>query len=132
MVKYRERKHDLYFGPEVGHRYNSDVTSTASDIELSEWEYKILIAIRSSSKTEKRICKEIKLNTSIVSELVTSLMEKGLISSARKKRLLFYSAEYFSTTLDALKILQIEARHQKKNGDGLLEYILAFASYWLR
>jgi DNA-binding MarR family transcriptional regulator len=132
MVKYRERKHDLYFGPEFGSKYDNNVTSPVRDIELDEWEYRILIALKSSSKTEKRLCKEIKLNTSIVSELITSLMEKGLISGARKKKLFLYSAEYFSTTLDALKILQIEARHQKKNGDGLIDYILAFASYWLR
>ena len=132
MVKYRERKRDLYFGPGFGHKYNNDVTPTTDDSELDEWEYRILIALRSSSKTEKRICKEIKLNASIVSELITSLMEKGLVSSFRKKRLFIYSAEYFSTTLDALKILQFDSQHKKKNGDGLLEDIFAFASYWLR
>ncbi|HEY7571042.1 MAG TPA: hypothetical protein VH796_06720 [Nitrososphaeraceae archaeon] len=132
MVKYRERKRDLYFGSGIGHEYDGDITSTTNDIKLDEWEYRVLIALRSSSKTEKRICKEIKLNASIVSELITSLMEKGLISNVRKKRWFIYSAEYFSTTLDALKILQIDDRHKKKNGDGLLGDILAFANYWLR
>jgi len=132
MVKYRERKHDVYFSPGFGHKYNSDDYPTTNDINLDEWEHRILIALRSSSKTERRICKEIKLNASIVSELITSLMEKGLVSSFRKKRFIFYSAEYFSTTLDALKILQFDARHKKKNGDGLLDDILAFASYWFR
>ncbi len=107
-------------------------TPTTNDIDLNEWELRILAALKSSSKTERRICKEVKLNASIVSEIITVLIEKGLISSARKRKLYFYSCETFSTTLDALKILEYYTRHKKKNEEGLIEHILALATYWLR
>src|SRR5215831_20041778 len=100
MVEYWERKCNSYSSPDFGDKYGIDSTSTANDMDLDEWELRVLTALKSSSKTEKRICKEIKLNTSIVSELITALIEKGLISSARKRRLFFYSSEYFSTTLE--------------------------------
>jgi predicted transcriptional regulator len=131
---YLNRKYNFSHGPDFGRMYNnSNNNSTPTDdMDLNEWELRILSALKSSSKTERRICKEVKLNTSIVSELITALIEKGLISSTRKRKLHFYSSESFSTTLDALKILQNLARNQKKSQDGLIEQILAFATYWLR
>jgi predicted transcriptional regulator len=131
---YNNRKYNFSHGPDFGRMYNnSNNNSTPTDdMDLNEWELRILSALKSSSKTERRICKEVKLNTSIVSELITALIEKGLISSTRKRKLHFYSSESFSTTLDALKILQNLARNQKKSQDGLIEQILAFATYWLR
>lgn len=131
---YLNRKYNFSHGPDFGRMYNnSNNNSTPTDdMDLNEWELRILSALKSSSKTERRICKEVKLNTSIVSELITALIEKGLISSTRKRKLHFYSSESFSTTLDALKILQNHARNQKKSQDGLIEHILAFATYWLR
>lgn len=133
MVKgYGNRKYNFSHGPDFGQMYNNNSTPTSNDTDLNEWELRILSALKSSSKTERRICKEVKLNASIVSELITALIEKGLISSTRKRKLRFYSSESFSTTLDALKILQSHARQQKKGEDGLIEHILALATYWLR
>lgn len=133
MVKgYGNRKYNFSHGPDFGQMYNNNSTPTSNDTDLNEWELRILAALKSSSKTERRICKEVKLNASIVSELITALIEKGLISSTRKRKLRFYSSETFSTTLDALKILQSHARQQKKGEDGLIEHILALATYWLR
>ncbi len=68
------------------------VPPTSNDTDLNEWELRILSALKSSSKTERRICKEVKLNASIVSELITALIEKGLISrySKTKVALLFF------------------------------------------
>ena len=128
---YLNRKYNFSHGTDFGHMY-SDSPPTTNDMDLNEWELRILTALKSRSKTERRICKEVKLNTSIVSELITALIEKGLISSTRKRKLYFYSSESFSMTLEALKILQSHARHQKKNEDGLIEHILALVAYWLR
>jgi DNA-binding MarR family transcriptional regulator len=111
---------------------NDNDNEATNEIDLDEWELRILTSLKSSLKTERKISKEVKLNTSIVSELITRLMEKGLILSTRKRRLYFFSSEYFFTTLDALKMLQRYARHKRKNEDGLIEHILAIAAYWLR
>jgi len=132
---YNNRKYNFSHGPDFRHIYgkgNTNSTPTTNDIDLNEWELRILAALKSSSKTERRICKEVKLNASIVSEIITVLIEKGLISSARKRKLYFHSCETFSTTLDALKILEYYTRQKKKKEDGLIEHILALATYWLR
>ena len=132
---YHNRKYNFSHGPDFRHIYgngNTNSTPTTNDIDLNEWELRILAAIKSSSKTERRICKEVKLNASIVSEIITVLIGKGLISSARKRKLYFRSCETFSTTLDALKILEDYTRHKKNKEDGLIEHILALATYWLR
>jgi len=131
---YHNRKYNFSHDPDFRHIYgNGNTNSTpTNDIHLNEWELRILVALKSSSKTERRICKEVKLNSSIVSEIITFLIEKGLISSARKRKLYFRSRETFSTTLDALKILEYYTTHKKKKEDGLIEHILALATYWLR
>lgn len=121
----------MYNNNNNNNNYDNNNEAT-NEIDLDEWELRILASLKSSLKTERKISKEVKLNTSIVSELITRLMEKGLILSTRKRRLYFFSSEYFFTTLDALKILQKYTRHQRKNEDGLIEHILAIAAYWLR
>ena len=93
MVKgYGNRKYNFSHGPDFGQMYNNNSTPTSNDTDLNEWELRILAALKSSSKTERRICKEVKLNASIVSELITALIEKGLISeySKTKVALLFF------------------------------------------
>lgn len=111
---------------------NDNDNEATNEIHLDEWELRILTSLKSSLKTERKISKEVKLNTSIVSELITRLMEKGLILSTRRRRLYFFSSEYFFTTLDALKMLQRYTRHKRKNEDGLIEHILAIAAYLFR
>lgn len=132
VESYRNRIYNFSTKEDYTHTGNENSNHTIDEMKLNEWELRILATLKSSSKTEKRICKEVKLNASIVSELVTDLIEKGLISSHRKRRMHIYSSEYFSATLYALKILQDYAHHQRRNEDGILEQILAFATYWFR
>ena len=85
---------------------------------LTRFETLILRCIKGSPKTETKISKEVKINLPIVSELVTDLMLKGYIERTRRRRVLFASKEYFSTTLEGLVALEI-AQRANKNRDFL-------------
>jgi DNA-binding MarR family transcriptional regulator len=87
-------------------------------LSLTRFETLILRCIKGSAKTETKISKEVKINLPIVSELVTDLMLKGYIERTRRRRVLFASKEYFSTTLEGLIALEI-AQRAKKNRDFL-------------
>jgi DNA-binding MarR family transcriptional regulator len=78
----------------------------------------ILKCIKDSPKTETKISKEVKINLPIVSEIVTDLMLKGYVERTRRRRVLFASKEYFSTTLEGLIALEI-AQRANKNPDFL-------------
>ena len=79
-------------------------------INLNQWEIKILKSIKSKSRTEKKISKQVRLNTSIVSQLITDLMNKGYTIRTSKRRMFFFYSEYFSTTLDGLMALEVIKR----------------------
>ena len=83
---------------------------------LTRFETLILRCISGNPKTETKISKEVKINLPIVSELVTDLMLKGYIERTRRRRVLFASKEYFSTTLEGLIALEIVQRANKNHG----------------
>jgi len=85
---------------------------------LTRFETLILRCIKGNPKTETKISKEVKINLPIVSELVTDLMLRGYIERIRRRRVLFTSREYFSTTLEGLIALEI-AQRANKNRDFL-------------
>jgi DNA-binding MarR family transcriptional regulator len=72
---------------------------------LLRLEYQVLKSIRVKSKTEKKIARQLGVNVSIISQVITGLMLKGLVERTRERRMLFYS-EYFSTTIDGLLALE--------------------------
>jgi hypothetical protein len=72
---------------------------------LLRLEYQVLKSIKVKSKTEKKIARQLGVNVSIISQVVTGLMLKGLVERTRERRMLFYS-EYFSTTIDGLLALE--------------------------
>lgn len=74
---------------------------------LLRLEYQVLKSIKVKSKTEKKIARQLGVNVSIISQVITGLMLKGFVERTRERRMLFYS-EYFSTTIDGL--LALEAR----------------------
>lgn len=72
---------------------------------LLRLEYQVLKSIKVKSKTEKKIARQLGVNVSIISQVITGLMLKGLVERTRERRMLFYS-EYFSTTIDGLLALE--------------------------
>ncbi len=83
-----------------------------SNIEIDDqtWlllrlEYQVLKSIKVKSKTEKKIARQLGVNVSIISQVITGLMLKGFVERTRERRMLFYS-EYFSTTMDGLLALE--------------------------
>ena len=56
--------------------------------------------------TEKKIAKEVSLDITIVSHLITDLMLQGYIERLRKRKMYFSSREYFSATIDGLIALE--------------------------
>jgi len=79
---------------------------SVKETQLSTWEIRILQALRSETKQEKAIARSVRLNEQIVSEFVTELMLKGYIDRRRRRRMLFFSREYFSITLEGLAALE--------------------------
>jgi DNA-binding MarR family transcriptional regulator len=75
-------------------------------ISLNQWEIQILKCIKTNSKTEKKIAKEIGVDISVISPLITNLMLLGFVERTRKRRMHFLSREYFSTTMEGLAALE--------------------------
>jgi len=74
-------------------------------------EFKILgLIIKNQTKTENKIAKAVCLDTVIVSQLITNLMSKGYIERARRRRLLFFSRDYFYITIDGIAALESATR----------------------
>ena len=88
--------------------------TTENEFKLSRWEAQILKCIKRKAMTEKRIAKEVTLDTAIVSPIITDLMLRGYVERVRKRRMYFSTREYFSATLDGLSAL--EASQRNRNG----------------
>jgi DNA-binding MarR family transcriptional regulator len=79
-------------------------------ISLNRWEIQILKCIKIKSKTEKKIAKEVELDFSVVSLLITNLMLQGYVERTRRRRMHFSSREYFSTTIEGVTALEEATR----------------------
>jgi len=99
---------------ETQHQEQERQQSYEERVELSKRELQILSCIKGQSRTEKQIAKMIKLDTIIVSPLVTELMLKGYIETIRRRRLIFFSREYCIITVEGLDALE-QARNLFEN-----------------
>jgi DNA-binding MarR family transcriptional regulator len=61
--------------------------------------------------SEKKIAKEISLDITIVSRLITDLMLQGYIERLRKRKMYFSSKEYFLATIEGLMALEASRRN---------------------
>ncbi|MFL6484884.1 MAG: hypothetical protein ACJ70Z_09255 [Nitrososphaera sp.] len=91
---------------ETQHQEQERQQSYEERVELSKRELQILSCIKGQSRTEKQMAKMIKLDTLIVSPLVTELMLKGYIETIRRRRLIFFSREYCIITVEGLDALE--------------------------
>jgi len=99
---------------ETQHQEQERQQSYEERVELSKRELQILSCIKGQSRTEKQIARMIKLDTLIVSPLVTELMLKGYIETIRRRRLIFFSREYCIITVEGLDALE-QARNLFEN-----------------
>ncbi|MDQ5843204.1 MAG: hypothetical protein M3286_06925 [Thermoproteota archaeon] len=106
MLKQNERKNPYQ---EQQYSHNEERIE-----ELNKREVQILNCIKGRSRTEKQIAKMIRLDILIISPLITELMLKGYIETIRKRRLFFFSREYFVITVEGLDALE-QARSPFEN-----------------
>ncbi len=80
----------------------SNIECDDQSLRLQRLEYQVLKSIKVKSKTEEKIARQLDINVSIISKIITGLMLKGYVERTKQRRILFYSAEYFSTTIEGL------------------------------
>lgn len=108
MLKQNEKKNQYEEQQQQQHQDEERVE------ELSKREIQILNCIKGQSRTEKKIAKMVRLDTLIVSPLITELMMKGYVEIIRRRRLFFFSREYCMITVEGLAALE-QARNLFEN-----------------
>jgi DNA-binding MarR family transcriptional regulator len=108
MLKQNEKKNQYEEEQQQQHQDEERVE------ELSKREIQILNCIKGQSRTEKKIAKMVRLDTLIVSPLITELMMKGYVEIIRRRRLFFFSREYCTITVEGLAALE-QARNLFEN-----------------
>ena len=81
-------------------------TFDRNDSRLTKWHVQILGCVKGSSKSESKISSQTELNRLIVSQLITDLMEYGLVERSLRRKMRIYYREYFSATLDGVALLE--------------------------
>ena len=109
MLKQNEKKNQYQEQQQQQHPQDEERME-----ELNKHEMQILNCIKGQSRTEKQIAKMIRLDIFIISPLITELMLKGYIETIRKRRLFFFSREYFVITVEGLDALE-QARSPFEN-----------------
>jgi DNA-binding MarR family transcriptional regulator len=89
-------------------------STTENELTLSRWEVQILKCIKIKAMTEKKIAKEVSLDITMVSHIITDLMLQGYIQRVRKRKMYFSSREYFSATIEG--VMALEASRSNYNG----------------
>jgi DNA-binding MarR family transcriptional regulator len=74
---------------------------------------RILECIKKEPKLEKKISRQVGIDTIIISPIITDLMFKSYIERIHRKRMLFSSKEYFYITMEGLMALE-----EAKRNDG--------------
>ena len=97
-------------------------TTDGNKVSLSKVEMSILECIKKEPKLEKKISKQIGLDISIISPIITDLMFKSYIERIHRKRMLFSSREYFCITMEGLMALE-EAKRTGRPWNQLTSFI---------
>ena len=105
----------------IGQHY-SETTDGNEEISLSKLELRILECIKKEPKLEKKISKQVGLDTLIISPIITDLMYKSCIERIYRKRMLFSSKEYFYITMEGLMALE-EAKNKERPLNQLISII---------
>jgi DNA-binding MarR family transcriptional regulator len=103
-------------------QHYSETTDESSKISLSKLEMSILECIKKEPKLEKKISKQVGIDTLIISPIITDLMFKSYIERIHRKRMLFSSKEYFYITMEGLVALE-EAKSNDSPWNQLISII---------
>ena len=103
----------------IGQHY-SETTNGNEEKGLSKLELRILECIKKEPKLEKKISKQVGLDTLIISPIITDLMFKSYIERIYRKRRLFSPKEYFYITMEGLRALE-----EAKSKDGPLNQLIS-------
>ena len=95
-------------------------TTDESKTSLSKLERSILECIKKEPKLEKKISKQVGIDTLIISPIITDLMFKSYIERIYRKRRLFSPKEYFYITMEGLRALE-----EAKSKDGPLNQLIS-------
>jgi len=80
----------------------------ADSDRVTQWELRILSSIKKEAKSERKIAKDIQLNTFTTSQMITGLISKGYIertmNKAKIRRYLYI--EKFAVTHEGLSMLE--------------------------
>ncbi len=82
--------------------------------KLSTLNVQILSCIKAKARTEKQLARKIGIGMLVLSPLVTELMLMGYVGTFRRRRLYFFSREYFSITPEGIEALE-KARSPLQN-----------------
>jgi DNA-binding MarR family transcriptional regulator len=105
----------------IGQHY-SETTNGNEEKGLSKLELRILECIKKEPKLEKKISKQVGLDTLIISPIITDLMFKSYLERIYRKRMLFSSKEYFYITMEGLMALE-EAKNKERPLNQLISII---------
>ena len=97
-------------------------TTDGNNQSLSKYEMSILECLKKEPKLEKKISKQIGLDISIISPIITDLMFKSYIERIHRKRMLFSSREYFCITMEGLMALE-EAKRTGRPWNQITSFI---------
>jgi len=99
-------------------------TFDRTDSRLTKWHIQVLSSVKGSSKSESKISGQTELNPMIVAQLITELMEYGLVERTIRRKLRMYYREYFSATLDGVAVLETT----RSRDNDLVGRIISFLS----
>jgi predicted transcriptional regulator len=87
---------------------NDSNEGRTDNVALSHWEIKILKSITKEAKGERKIAKDVGLDVSTTSQLITRLMLNGFVDKINKQRRMrpFSYIEQFATTPEGLVELE--------------------------
>ena len=84
----------------------SAVFESVASARLTGLELNVLKSIKARSRTEKQLSKMVQIDLLVLSPIVTDLMLKGYLETARRRRLYFFTREYCCITAEGLVALE--------------------------
>ena len=104
---------------------NDSNEGRTDNVALSHWEIKILKSITKEAKGERKVAKDIGLDVSTTSQLITRLMLNGFVDKINKQRRMRPSSyiEQFATTPEGLVELEVINRRSSNDFEKVMNLL---------